>query len=146
MPADSDLPRRWRPLGTRFAAWFLYGALLLISGASWVLLGEDIRSRIHPASGVIVLILYAMGGAVVFALARCRVDATEQGLVVINGYRRRELAWAQVLGITMPVGAPWAVLDLADGTSVSVIAIQASDGPRARDAVHDIRALIDRAS
>lgn len=146
MPAASDLPRTWRPLGTRLAAFFFFGALLLVSAASWVLLGEEVRSRIHPASGVIVLIIYAMGAVVVYALARCRVDATEQGLVVVNGFSRHTLEWPQVLAITMPVGAPWAVLDLADGTTVSAIAIQATDGPRARDAVQTIRELIGRSS
>jgi hypothetical protein len=35
-------------------------------------------------------------------------------------------------------------LDLADGTTVPAMGIQASDGGRARAALRDLRALIDR--
>jgi hypothetical protein len=36
------------------------------------------------------------------------------------------------------------VLDLADGTTASAMGIQGSDGDRARLAVRQLRALIDR--
>ena len=52
--------------------------------------------------------------------------------------------WAQIVAVRLPQGAPWATLDLADGTTVSVLAIQGSDGDRARDAVRALRSLIDR--
>ena len=38
---------------------------------------------------------------------------------------------------TLPPGAPWATLDLSDGTTVSAMGIQGSDGARARRAVRD---------
>jgi hypothetical protein len=44
--------------------------------------------------------------------------------------------------VHLPPGAPWVVLDLADGTSVSALGIQASDGARAHQAVRQLRALI----
>lgn len=145
MPAASSpaLPRRWRPLGTRLAGWFFFGVLCLVSLAAWILLG-DLRSRFEPASVVVVFLMYAATAVVVHALTRCRLDATEQGLVVVNGYRRREFDWAQAVSLTMPPGAPWAILDLADGTSVSVVALQATDGARARTALREVRALLER--
>ena len=39
-------------------------------------------------------------------------------------------------------GAPWATLDLSDGTTVSVMGVQGSDGARARRAIREIRAAI----
>ena len=74
-------------------------------------------------------LLYA---AVGHALARSRVVAEETGLTVVNGYKRHVYEWAQVVAVRLPQGAPWATLDLADGTTVSVLAIQGSDGDRAR--------------
>ena len=67
-------------------------------------------------------------------------------LVVVNGYRRHEYEWAEVLAVHLPPGAPWAVLDLADGTSAPAMGIQGSDGGRARRAVRELRALIARSS
>ena len=68
-------------------------------------------------------------------------------LVVVNGYRRREYEWAEVLAVHLPPGAPWATLDLADGTSAS------GDGhpglrrrPAPARAVRELRALIARHS
>jgi hypothetical protein len=67
-------------------------------------------------------------------------------LVVVNGYKRRELAWAEVVAVHLPPGAPWAVLDLADGTSLPAMGIQGSDGARAKRAVRELRALLARSS
>jgi hypothetical protein len=61
---------------------------------------------------------------------------------VVNGYKRRELDWPEIVAIHLPAGAPWAVLDLADGTTCPVMAIQGSDGGRAKTAVRQIRSLI----
>ena len=67
-------------------------------------------------------------------------------LVVVNGYRRREYEWAQVIAVRLPPGAPWVTLDLADGTTVSVMAIQGSDGDRARVALRELKSLVAAAS
>jgi hypothetical protein len=66
--------------------------------------------------------------------------------VVVNGYRRHELAWPQVVGVHLPPGAPWVTLDIADGTTVSAMGIQGSDGDRARRAVRDLRRLVEAKS
>lgn len=144
MPADSDLalPRRWRPLGTRLAGWFFGGLFLLVSVVMWMSLGE---ARKHIAQRDVNLLLGCAVALLIclHALMRCRVDASERGVTVVNGYRRRDLEWAEVVAITMPPGAPWAVLDLADGRTASAMGIQASDGDRARAHVRDLRALIE---
>ena len=62
--------------------------------------------------------------------------------MVVNGYRKRELDWAEVVAVNMPPGAPWAVLDLADGTSTPAMGIQGSDGARARTAVRELRSVL----
>ena len=47
-----------------------------------------------------------------------------------------------MVAIYLPPGAPWATLDLADGTTCPVMGIQGSDGDRARAAVRQVRALL----
>ena len=79
------------------------------------------------------------------ALMRCRVSATPERLVVVNGYRRRELELGRRSSrCSLPTGAPWATLDLADGTTVAAMGIQGSDGARARTAIRELRTLLDR--
>ncbi len=78
------------------------------------------------------------------ALARSRVVAREDGLLVVNGYRRRSFTWPEVVAVRIPPGAPWASLDLSDGTSVAVMGIQGSDGARASAAVRELRGYLDR--
>jgi hypothetical protein len=48
-----------------------------------------------------------------------------------------------VVGVNLRRGAPWAGLDLSDGTSASMVGIQGSDGERAVRAVRELRALVD---
>lgn len=148
MPADSDLvtlPHTWRPMGTRFAITIGCAGLFIVCLGGYYGLPADERSAIFKpldlwlfgACGVGVLVIW-------WALFRCRLTASRDGVVVVNGLRRREYAWAQLVSITMPHGAPWATLDIADGTSVAVTGIQASDGRRAQDAVEQVRALLER--
>ena len=68
---------------------------------------------------------------------------TAERLIVVNGYRRHEYEWAEVVAVHLPPGAPWAVLDLSDGTTASALGIQGSDGTRARTAVRQLRVLLD---
>lgn len=149
MPAASDpeavsLPRTWRPLGPRIAAAVAGGALVVIMLFLWVGFDQATRDSVTPFQRGTVVFLGVLGFVVLYALIRSRVDAEMDGLVVVNGYRRHHYEWAQVIGVHMPAGAPWVTLDLADGTTVSAMGIQASDGARARAAVRQLRWLVDR--
>ena len=59
-----------------------------------------------------------------------------------NLMRTRTLEWPEVLGISFPMGDPWAHLDLADGRTHPLNAIQRYDGERAIAAAHQLQALI----
>jgi hypothetical protein len=151
MPAASDpravdLPHTWRPLGVRLAGAVFGTALLAVCAFAWFGFDADVRARFNPLELVTMVGLGAMFYAAGFALARSRVVATAERLVVVNGYRRREYEWAEVVAISLPPGAPWAVLDLADGTSASAMGIQGSDGTRARTQVRELRAVLARAT
>jgi hypothetical protein len=155
MPAGSEpprppaaplpsLPHTWRPMGVRYAVVGFGSMLFIVCAAAWLGFDDSLRERFDVLQRLTVL---AMGAGLVacgWALARARVTAEMESLVVVNGFRTRHLAWEQVLAIHLPEGAPWATLDLADGTTISVMALQGSDGRRARDGVRQLRALIDR--
>ena len=152
MPAASEpsptvaLPHTWRPFGVRMAGAVLGGGLLLVVALTWVGFDEETQARFTAFQLGTVVALGVLGFAVWFALVRSRVVAEVERLVVVNGYRRREFEWAEVVGVHLPPGAPWVTLDLADGTTVSAMGIQGSDGDRARRAVRELRELTEQQS
>jgi len=150
MPAGSDpgaapaLPRTFRPLGVRMAIYVAGVLLLVITAVTWFSFPADIRALFTIGQRATVIGLGMMFYAAGWALARSRVVATTEGLTVVNGFRSRRFAWNQVLAVRLRPGAPWAELDLSDGTSVSAMGVQGSDGDRARKQVREIRALVER--
>ncbi len=148
MPAVSEpaLPHTWRPLGVRLAMLFFGGLLVVVCVAGWFAVGYDVRSRVTIYQQLTLLLIGAMAAAVAWGLVRCRLTATDRGLVIVNGYRQHAYDWAEVLAVHLPSGAPFATLDLADGTSSLCLAIQSADGERARVAVRQLRLLLARTS
>jgi hypothetical protein len=146
MPAVSEpgLPHTWRPLGVRMAGLVFGGMLLVVVAVAWFSFDDETRAKFTLFQRGTVIALGLLFFSAGYAMARSRVRAEPDRLVVVNGYRRHDFAWAEVLAVHLPPGAPWAVLDLADGTSQPAMGIQGSDGGRARRAVAELRLLIDR--
>src|SRR5689334_14065836 len=121
MPADSDavtLPHTWHPLGTRMATSIGCGGLFIVCILGYFSLPADERSSIFKPVDLWLFALVGVGIALIWwALFRCRLTADEDGVVVVNGFRTRRFSWPQLVAITLPQGAPWATLDIADGTS-----------------------------
>jgi hypothetical protein len=148
MPAVSEpvLPHTWRPLGVRLAGAIFGGALLVVTGFAWFAFDDQTREAFSTFQRSTVVVLGCLFYAAGFALARSRVVAESTRLVVVNGYRRHVYEWAEVLAVHLAPGAPWAVLDLADGTSQPAMGIQGSDGARAQRAVAELRLLVDQST
>ncbi len=147
MPAGSEpervaLPHTWRPFGVRLAGGALGGMLVVVCVAAWVLLPPEVRAEFTTFQKLTMVFVSLLAFSAWFALVRSRAVATDAGLLVVNGYKRRELEWAQIVAIHLPPGAPWASLDLDDGETCPVMAIQGSDGARAKTAVRQVRALL----
>ncbi|MCW2791295.1 MAG: hypothetical protein JWO76_393 [Nocardioides sp.] len=148
MPAGSEgvpaLPHTWRPFGARVAGVLFGGMLLVVCAFAWFGFDDETRAKFTPFQRATLVFLGLLAFSAWFALVRSRVVADDDRLVVVNGYRRHEYAWAEVVAVHMPPGAPWATLDLSDGTTASTLAIQGSDGERAKRAVRQLRALANR--
>lgn len=139
-----DLPRTWRPLGPRIAA-LVFGVFLVVAFTGlWASFPDETKDAISPLQRATVVFFIGLGLALLNGLARSRITADEGGLVVVNGYRTRRLEWAQVVAVHMPPGAPWPTLDLDDGTTISAMGIHGSDGARARTAIAELKALLNR--
>ena len=150
MPADSEtgdavsLPHTWRPLGVRLAGGALGGALLILVVGAWLAFPPEVQDTFTPFQRLTAIFLGLLAAATWFALLRSRVVANPEHLIVVNGYKRRDFEWAQVVAIHMPPGAPWATLDLDDGDTCAVMGIQSSDGDRSRLALRQVRALLEQ--
>ncbi len=141
--ASVPLPHTWRPLGPRIAGGVAAGVLVVMALFLWFTFDEETRDAITPFQRGTVIAFGAAMLAVLFALVRSRVVAEPERLTVVNGYRRRDFEWAEVLAVRLPPGAPWVTLDLADGNTVPAMGIQSSDGARAKVAVRELRTLVD---
>ena len=77
------------------------------------------------------LVVAALLGWGLYRLAEVGADPYEDGLVVRNVLLTRRLEWAEILGIHFGSGDSWVLLDLSDGDTLAVMAIQRADGERA---------------
>lgn len=144
-PAESDLeifrPRQVRIISIVGAIAVTCGfailsvALLIVDWEPWTVLDM-----------VWMNLLGILFGASLLRIADIQARPTDTGLVVRNMVRTHRFEWGQILGVSFsPEGDdPWPLLDLADGTTCAVMAIQHADGPRAHADVARLRKLITR--
>ncbi|MFC5906882.1 PH domain-containing protein [Streptacidiphilus monticola] len=125
-PELPSLPRTWRPVATRVVLLGLAVVSVLFFSVIAYLGPADWHRHDRVGIGVAGL-LFAL---VLVVLARPRARADRDGLTVVNFLHRRRLAWAEILGVHLGPGDPWAVLDLADGGTLAVVAIQPGSGRR----------------
>lgn len=136
------LPYSFRPLGARVAVLALSAALVLVTTVIWFTFDASVRARFTLFQRGTLLVLGLGFLSIGWGIARCRVDAADRGLQVVNGFRTHAYEWNQVVRVSLRPGGPWAELDLSDGTTVSALGIQGSDGARAARQVRALRALL----
>lgn len=147
MPAASEppapaLPHTWRPFGPRIAGIVFSFVLVGAFAGLWLSFPEQTKQDINGLQRATVIFFVGVGVVLLLGMARSRITATADGLVLVNGYRKRRYEWAEVIAVSMPPGAPWPRLDLADGSTVSALGIHGSDGGRARTAVRELQAVL----
>lgn len=128
----------FRPVAVRFAA-YASGLIVLLgmSGGAVVLTSFQWGGRLALVLlGVLVLLFCHLEASV-------KVTALPDQLVVRNVWRSRTFEWPEVLGVSFPMGDPWAMINLADGHTHPLNAIQRYDGKRAIAAAHRLQHLIE---
>ncbi|OKH64127.1 membrane protein [Mycobacterium sp. SWH-M5] len=118
-----------------FAAHVVVGLLLKV-GSTGVLFRTADQVAIALVGAVIA------GAVLMFARPRLRIGPSGMAVRNILGYRL--IPWADVVGLSFPVGARWARIDLPDDEYVAVMAIQAIDKDRAVASMDRARELVAR--
>lgn len=98
-------------------------------------------SNWHPPDRIFFAALGWALAVLFWRYATIRAIPTREGLTVRNLVLTRSLVWPQVVGISFE-GDPWVRLDLDDGDTLSVMAIQRADGDVGRAEAARLAALV----
>ena len=128
--------------------YFAYGAAILILAAH-VMVGVLLKAR---STGVVFQTAdqFAIAGfgvvvaCAVLLFARPRLRVGKNGLAVRNMLGEKLIAWPDMVGVSFPMGARWARVDLPDDEYVPLMAIQSVDKERAVAAMDRVRELVSR--
>lgn len=128
----------YRPGGARIVAYGMAVALIVVTTAIGAALPGNVvwtPPQLFTLAVIGLVILTVLHG-----IGRSFVRVDDDGMTVLNGYRRHELAWSDLRAIVMKPGAPWptAILRDADESSIILFAIQGSDGAAARRAAAEL--------
>lgn len=140
----SDLTKYapFRPRTARVVAWSLVG--LIVVGLL-TLLALSLTGYLpawHAADQIMTLLFFGAGIWIIVRLALVEAVPSVAGLKVRNFLNTRRLEWAEIVNVSFTRNRPWAELDLADGTTLSVMAIQSAEGERGVAEARRLLALI----
>lgn len=142
MTAYQDLHAPFRPRSARVVTLVL--GLLTVAGALAIIV-------FMPQMDGVVFGPADQAGTAVLALGMCwflyrqgsvRAVPSEPGMVVRNIIHTRTLEWAEILAVNFGEGAPWVQLDLSDGGTIAVMAIQRADGEHGRSEARRLATLV----
>lgn len=136
--------RTFRPRNLVIVCVGLAGAF--IGGAAFLLLtvlADSPNDYSADRSAIIGLSMAVL--ALVIVLGRTRAVADADGLRVRNPLQKRTFAWAEIVAVRLGPHDSWVQLDLSDGTTYPVMAIQASDGSRGQAAAAELAQLVKTA-
>ncbi|MER8067934.1 PH domain-containing protein [Streptomyces sp. NPDC094034] len=133
-PGPPVLPVTFRPTRTR--AVLLTVGVAMFAVITAIGLALDQLSAGERMSFIFTALLFL---GVLALLSRPKLVADDTGVTVVNITRRRRLEWAEILRVNLRPGDPWVFLDLSDGSSLPVLAIQ--PGIARAHAIRDARAL-----
>jgi len=123
-----DLYAAFSPRFVRYVAWAAI-AIVAVGGlaVAWVAPGTDGRGYAWVDVLGTALLLGA-GCAFLWRQASVAARVDTRGITVRNLLRVKTFDWSEVVAVTFGSGDPWVMLELADGTTWPVMAVQRADG------------------
>lgn len=111
-----------------------------------VLLPSGGRGGWGPGSRL-ALVLFGIACAwFLHRLASVRVIADPDGVTVVNVLSRRQLEWAEIVGVRLSRDDAWMMLDVSDGSTLAAMGVQRSEGELAREQVRTFAAMVTERS
>ncbi|WP_343572843.1 PH domain-containing protein [Mycobacterium sp.] len=144
-PSPDTWDAQLRPRLTPYVAYAAAVVLVVAHVVIGVLLKAGSTGVIFQTSDQIAMVMLGVvlaGLVLLFARPRLRVGPA--GLSVRNVLGDRLVPWDDVVGVSFPVGARWARIDLPDDEYVPLMAIQSVDKDRAVAAMDTVRSLVAR--
>jgi hypothetical protein len=136
-------------LRPRRARVIVYGCAVALF-AALVLIAVALPSGgAHPwgLGSRVSLIAFALAAVVLLhRLASVRIEASDQGVLVVNVIGRRRLAWTQIVGVRLSQDDSWLVLDLDDGSAMQAMGVARSEGVAAQEQARAFARLVNQHS
>jgi len=134
-----------RPKRIQYVAYGAAAVIVVVHIAVGALLKVGATGVIfQTADQVAMAILGFILAGLVLLLTRPRLRAGAAGISVRNVLGDKLIPWPDVAGVSFPVGARWARIDLPDDEYVPAMAIQAVDKTHAVEAMDTLRAVLVR--
>ncbi len=136
------MPRTYRPLGARVATAMASVVVIAAVSFLWIMLPDDVQDDFSVFQRLTLLGFFGAVLVLLHGIFRTAARADEVGLTVTNGYHRHRFEWAEIVRLSLTPNRPWALIDLADGTTLSVMAIQTADGDRGMRLARELAGVI----
>jgi Bacterial PH domain len=140
------LPIRYRPLGARMASGTAAVVLVILVAFLWLSLPDEVQHDFTLTERITLIVFFVAVLAVLNGVFRTNALAEETGLTIVNGYHAHRFTWPELVRISLTRNRPWALIDLADGETVAVMAIASSDGDRAKAAARQLAQVMAQQS
>ena len=138
----SDAWAPFRPRRGRTVALGVVWTSLVVFGVIAVVMPSQVDGRWGLGDRLMFFGLGVAVALIAWRYASLVAVPSRTGLVVRNLVLTRTLTWPEVVGIQFGGGEPWVTLDLEDGDTVAVMAIQKADGPVAGREASRLAALV----
>ena len=125
-----DLHAPFRPVRSRRVAVVVAVTQAVLFAALALLMPGSGPTAWQWYDRVGLLLFAALVAALLRRYARIEALADDAGLHVRNLVNSRDLEWPEVVAVRFGDGDPWVTLDVADGDTLAVMAIQRADGPQ----------------
>ncbi|MFC0626907.1 PH domain-containing protein [Kribbella deserti] len=116
----------------------LTASMVSVFGVIWIRLSDEIKETFTLFQRLTLLFFAGIVLWGLYRMATVRVAAYEDGLAVRNVFKSYRLKWSDISVLRLSPGDAWLQVFDQEGTRLGVLAVQTSDGPRAREAAKDL--------
>jgi hypothetical protein len=116
-------------------------SMIAIFTVIWVRLPDESKETFTVFQRLTLIFFSAIILWLLYRMATLRVVAYEEGLTIRNVFRSYRLEWSEIAALRFKPGDAWLQLFDREGTRLGVLAVQASDGPRANAAAKHLATI-----